>query len=115
MLWPFYVAMFGIWGNSAAVPIPAGIMRASRLELDHAVDVHEEDGLRCARRQATVLVARGYVPEAGDIVWLRFNPQSGHEQAGHRPALVLSAFRLQWQDRSEGVLPNDNANKRLSV
>ncbi|WP_416237417.1 endoribonuclease MazF [Sulfitobacter sp. F26204] len=31
-----------------------------------------------------------YVPEAGDIVWLQFNPQAGHEQAGHRPALVLS-------------------------
>jgi len=30
------------------------------------------------------------VPEAGDIVWLQFNPQAGHEQAGHRPALVLS-------------------------
>ena len=35
----------------------------------------------------------GYVPEAGDIVWLQFNPQAGHEQAGHRPALVLSPSR----------------------
>jgi mRNA interferase MazF len=31
-----------------------------------------------------------YVPDAGDIVWLQFDPQAGHEQAGHRPALVLS-------------------------
>lgn len=31
-----------------------------------------------------------YVPEAGHIVWLQFDPQAGHEQAGHRPALVLS-------------------------
>ena len=31
-----------------------------------------------------------YVPDAGDIVWLLFDPQAGHEQAGHRPALVLS-------------------------
>lgn len=31
-----------------------------------------------------------YVPEAGDIVWLEFSPQAGHEQAGHRPAVVLS-------------------------
>jgi mRNA interferase MazF len=31
-----------------------------------------------------------YVPEAGDIVWLNFTPQAGHEQSGHRPALVLS-------------------------
>ena len=30
------------------------------------------------------------VPQAGDIVWLNFTPQAGHEQAGHRPALVLS-------------------------
>lgn len=35
-------------------------------------------------------MASRYVPEAGDIVWLQFDPQAGHEQAGHRPALVLS-------------------------
>jgi mRNA interferase MazF len=34
-------------------------------------------------------VAR-YVPEAGDVVWLHFDTQAGHEQAGHRPALVVS-------------------------
>jgi len=31
-----------------------------------------------------------YVPDAGDVVWVNFTPQAGHEQAGHRPALVLS-------------------------
>ena len=31
-----------------------------------------------------------WAPDAGDIVWLNFDPQAGHEQAGHRPALVLS-------------------------
>ena len=36
------------------------------------------------------MVARGYVPEAGDVVWLDFSPQAGHEQAGRRPAVVLS-------------------------
>lgn len=36
------------------------------------------------------MATRAYVPEAGDIVWLQFDPQAGHEQAGHRPALVLS-------------------------
>src|SRR5438445_13791181 len=35
-------------------------------------------------------MSRAYVPDAGDIVWLNFDPQTGHEQAGHRPALVLS-------------------------
>jgi mRNA interferase MazF len=31
-----------------------------------------------------------YVPDRGDLVWLEFDPQKGHEQAGHRPAVVLS-------------------------
>ena len=31
-----------------------------------------------------------YVPSRGDLIWLQFNPQAGHEQAGHRPALVIS-------------------------
>lgn len=29
-------------------------------------------------------------PERGDLVYLNFNPQAGHEQAGHRPAIVIS-------------------------
>jgi mRNA interferase MazF len=36
------------------------------------------------------VVARRYVPEAGDLVWLTFDPQAGHEQRGRRPALILS-------------------------
>jgi mRNA interferase MazF len=36
------------------------------------------------------MATKAYVPEAGDIVWFEFDPQAGHEQAGHRPALVLS-------------------------
>ena len=31
-----------------------------------------------------------YVPDRGDIIWLNFHPQAGHEQAGRRPAVVLS-------------------------
>ncbi len=31
-----------------------------------------------------------YTPERGDVVWITFNPQAGHEQAGRRPAVVLS-------------------------
>lgn len=31
-----------------------------------------------------------YVPDRGDAVWISFNPQAGHEQAGRRPAIVLS-------------------------
>ena len=33
---------------------------------------------------------RATVPDAGEVVWLKFDPQAGHEQAGHRPALVVS-------------------------
>ncbi len=36
------------------------------------------------------MAAKSYVPDAGDIVWLQFTPQAGYEQAGHRPAVVLS-------------------------
>ena len=35
-------------------------------------------------------MSREYVPERGDIVWLQFTPQAGHEQAGDRPALIIS-------------------------
>jgi mRNA interferase MazF len=37
-----------------------------------------------------VVARRPYIPERGDIVWLQFAPQAGHEQAGRRPALVVS-------------------------
>ena len=33
---------------------------------------------------------RTYSPDRGDIVWIDFSPQAGHEQAGRRPALVIS-------------------------
>ena len=36
------------------------------------------------------MVADSYVPDRGDVIWLNFDPQAGHEQGGHRPALVLS-------------------------
>src|SRR5437588_3853817 len=48
-------------------------------------------GYGAGRRQG-VLVSRkaAYVPERGDAVWITLDPQAGHEQAGRRPALVLS-------------------------
>lgn len=36
------------------------------------------------------MVKRPYVPDAGDFVWLDFDPHVGREQGGRRPALVLS-------------------------
>src|ERR1051326_6803434 len=108
------------WGNSAAVRIPAVVMEAIPLELDEPVDVREEAGriviepirqkaydvnvlikgitsenltkcgFRCASGQRGLVVARKYVPGAGDIVWLEFTPQAGREQEGSGPAVVLS-------------------------
>jgi mRNA interferase MazF len=37
-----------------------------------------------------VVTPRSYTPDRGDFVWLQFSPQAGHEQAGHRPAFVVS-------------------------
>lgn len=37
-----------------------------------------------------MVMPASYVPAQGDLVWLEFSPQSGHEQAGRRPALVIS-------------------------
>jgi len=39
------------------------------------------------------VVAEDYVPRRGDAVWLHFDPQTGREQTGRRPALVLSPER----------------------
>lgn len=36
------------------------------------------------------MVKNPYIPERGDLVWLDFDPQAGHEQKGRRPALVIS-------------------------
>lgn len=36
------------------------------------------------------MVNTSYLPGRGDVVWLAFDPQAGHEQAGRRPALVVS-------------------------
>lgn len=47
------------------------------------------------------MARRGTVPDRGDIVWLNFTPQAGHEQAGHRPALVLSPAKY---NRASGMM-----------
>ena len=37
-----------------------------------------------------MVAAMEYVPDRGDVIWITLHPQSGHEQAGRRPAVVLS-------------------------
>ena len=36
------------------------------------------------------MVKKNYIPSRGDLLWVNFNPQSGREQKGKRPALVIS-------------------------
>src|SRR5215470_13284047 len=48
-------------------------------------------GHRAGGRQGGLVSRKGtYIPERGDAVWITLDPQAGHEQAGRRPALVLS-------------------------
>ena len=48
-------------------------------------------GHRAGRRQGGLVRRKvAYVPGRGDAVWITLDPQAGHEQAGRRPALVLS-------------------------
>lgn len=52
-----------------------------------------------------------YVPERGDVVWLSFNPQAGHEQAGRRPAVVLSPKAYNRKVGLAILCPITNQNK----
>ena len=45
------------------------------------------------------MVAGRYIPDAGDLVWLTFDPQAGHEQRGRRPALILSPRKYNAKSR----------------
>jgi mRNA interferase MazF len=46
-------------------------------------------------------VKTGYVPKRGDLIWLDFTPHAGHEQAGRRPAAVISSSQY---NRKVGLL-----------
>src|SRR3954454_7710323 len=48
-------------------------------------------GYRAGHGEGSLVIRkRNYVPDCGDAVWITLDPQAGHEQAGRRPALVLS-------------------------
>ncbi|MDT3699548.1 MAG: type II toxin-antitoxin system PemK/MazF family toxin [Thermincola sp.] len=52
-----------------------------------------------------------YVPEQGDIITLDFDPQAGHEQKGHRPALVVSNTTFNRKTRIAIVCPITNTER----
>ena len=55
----------------------------------------------------------GYVPEKGDFITLSFDPQSGHEQKGRRPALVISNFLFNKATGLAIVCPITNTNRQV--
>ncbi|MDT4952755.1 MAG: mRNA interferase MazF [Acidobacteriota bacterium] len=54
-----------------------------------------------------------YVPEKGDFITLSFDPQSGHEQKGRRPALVISNFLFNQTVGLAIVCPITNTNRNI--
>ena len=46
--------------------------------------------VKCQLEKVLAMKSGSYIPQRGDIVWLNFNPQKGHEQRGKRPAVILS-------------------------
>ena len=56
-----------------------------------------------------------YKPDRGDIVWIDFSPQAGHEQAGRRPALVVSPLAYNKKVGLAILCPITSQVKRLSI
>ena len=56
-------------------------------------------------------MAAAYIPKQGDFVWLTFDPQSGHEQKGRRPALVISKHLFNRGTGMAIVCPVTNTNR----
>ncbi|GIK58827.1 MAG: mRNA-degrading endonuclease [Chloroflexi bacterium] len=54
-----------------------------------------------------------YIPEKGDFITLSFDPQSGHEQKGRRPALVISNFLFNQATGLAIVCPITNTNRNI--
>lgn len=54
-----------------------------------------------------------YVPKKGDLIALTFDPQSGHEQKGRRPALVISNYLFNEHTGLALVCPITNTNRQI--
>ncbi|AYO31960.1 type II toxin-antitoxin system PemK/MazF family toxin [Biomaibacter acetigenes] len=57
----------------------------------------------------------GYIPEQGDIIFLEFDPQTGHEQKGKRPALVVSNNTYNKFTKLAMVCPITNTNRNFPL
>jgi len=56
-------------------------------------------------------MAESYIPERGDLVWLSFTPQAGHEQKGKRPALIISPLKYNKKTKLALCLPVTSKEK----
>lgn len=54
-----------------------------------------------------------YIPQKGDFITLTFDPQSGHEQKGRRPALVVSNFLFNKHTNLALVCPITNTDRKI--
>ena len=54
-----------------------------------------------------------YVPQKGDLIALTFDPESGHEQKGRRPALVISNYLFNKNTGLAIVCPITNTNRQI--
>ena len=54
-----------------------------------------------------------YIPKKGDLITLSFDPQSGHEQKGRRPALVISNDLFNQHTGLAIVCPITNTNRQI--
>ena len=66
-------------------------------------------GRPCWKRR---MVTTKYIPQKGDFVVVTFNPQSGHEQKGRRPALVVSNNLFNKHTGFTLVCPITNTNRK---
>lgn len=57
------------------------------------------------------MVDVAYIPDRGDLLWLDFDPQSGREQAGTRPAIVLSSRKYNERVRLAVICPITSRSK----
>lgn len=56
-----------------------------------------------------------YTPRQGDIIFLDFSPQSGHEQAGRRPGIVISNGQFFQRTKLAIICPITNTNNKFPL
>jgi len=54
-----------------------------------------------------------YIPDRGDVIWMELNPQAGHEQAGHRPVVILTPRSYNDKTSLALVCPVTSQRKRF--